>query len=336
MSKQTNPTLIGAFVVGAVALIAITAALLGGSEYFAKRLHYVAYFEESTKGLRTGSNVLLNGVRVGYVSDIALLVDQSTYQTLTQVTMEILPEDLIMTDFGEVINTIERRAPIGHDTMVREAGLRAQLETESFVTGTLIVKLDMRPETRAIYRGVKPPYPEIPTIPSNVQAVLAKIRAWFEKVGDEIDFEEMSVRISNILIGVEELANSADLRDTLAGMNKLVNGEEMQRLAATTEKTLQEIRQAATDTRALLSTVEDKVGTLGDDMQPALENLLAVMDEAEKTLAAAREQLEGESVQMYQLQNTLEEIESAALALREFFDLLQRNPEALLSGKKSQ
>ena len=76
MSKKANPTVIGGFVVGAVLLFAAGVALFGGSELFAKRFIYVAYFEEQTKGLRVGSNVVLNGVRIGYVSEIALLIDE--------------------------------------------------------------------------------------------------------------------------------------------------------------------------------------------------------------------------------------------------------------------
>ncbi len=334
MSKKANPTLIGAFVVGAVALLAIGTALLGGSNYFAQRLVYVAYFDESTKGLRAGSNVLMNGVRVGYVSDIALLVDQSTYETLTQVTMEILPEDLIMTDFGEVIHTEARRAPLGHDTMVENAGLRAQLELESFVTGQLNVKLDMRPETVAVYRGVEAPHQEIPTVPSSAQAFITKIRAWSERIGEDFDLEEISVRVNNILIGMEEFANSQDLRASLAGLNQLLNDDKLQQLAASVDMTLKELRAATSDARTLLQNTDAQVGTLADDLRPALERLASVMAETEQTLSAAKDQLRGESVQMYQLQLTLEEIESAALALREFFDLLERNPESLLSGKQ--
>ena len=91
MSKKSNPVMIGGFVVGAVVLLATGVALFGGSELFAKRYNYVAYFEEQTKGLRVGSNVVLNGVRIGYVSEIALLIDETRFETMTRVTLEILP-----------------------------------------------------------------------------------------------------------------------------------------------------------------------------------------------------------------------------------------------------
>ena len=103
MSKHVSPTLIGGFVVGAVAILAIGVALFGGSELLAKRYNYVAYFEEQTKGLRVGSNVVLNGVRIGYVSEIALLIDEAEYATMTRVTLEILPEAYIPLSNGKPV-----------------------------------------------------------------------------------------------------------------------------------------------------------------------------------------------------------------------------------------
>lgn len=334
MSKKTSPTLIGAFVVGAVALLLAGVAVFGGAEYFSKRMEYVAYFEESTKGLRVGSNVTLNGVKVGYVSDIRLLVDQSTYQTLTEVTMEILPENLVMTDFGEVISTLARRAPIGHDTMVQEAGLRAQLETESFVTGQLIVQLAMRPDTKPVYRGVNSPLEEIPTIPSNVQAVLAKIRLFTEKMADDFDMEAIAERLNNILLGVEQLTNSEDLRATFSGVNQLVNSPETQQIAAQVNQALASLNQAAEDISALATNSQGQIEGLSGDLKPALEGLTSAIGEARATLEAAKELIRGETVQSYQIQTTLQELERAAGALRDFFDYLERNPDALLRGKE--
>ena len=142
MSKQANPTVIGGFVVGAVALLAVGVALFGGSELLAKRFHYVAYFEEQTKGLRVGSNVVLNGVRIGYVSEIALLIDESEYATLTRVTLEILPEAYIPISNGKRISD-DLREVIEHDDLVHKAGLRAQLEAVTDSDGCGIEKIAM-------------------------------------------------------------------------------------------------------------------------------------------------------------------------------------------------
>ena len=60
MSKKNNPTLIGAFVVGATLLIAIGVAVFGGAELLAERRVYVTYFPEGTHGLRVGSNVTVS------------------------------------------------------------------------------------------------------------------------------------------------------------------------------------------------------------------------------------------------------------------------------------
>ena len=49
-----------------------------------------------------------------------------------------------------------------------QAGLRAQLALQSFVTGQLRVDLDFRPDTAAQLIGALPDIPEIPTVPSEL------------------------------------------------------------------------------------------------------------------------------------------------------------------------
>ena len=100
MSKKANPAVIGGFVVGAIVLLVVAVALFGGKELFVDRNEYVAFFQERTKGLRVGANVLMNGVRIGYVSDVALLVDAQSLSTLTRVKLELLPDTYIQTIEG--------------------------------------------------------------------------------------------------------------------------------------------------------------------------------------------------------------------------------------------
>lgn len=331
MSKQANPTVIGAFVVGAVILIATAFALFGGAQIFAAKNRYIAVFAEPTNGLRVGANVMLNGVRVGYVSDIDLIIDDVSFETDTQVVLELINED-IKTKSGDELDA-EFAARFNHERLIQEAGLRASLQMESFVTGQLSVALQLRPETEAVMRAVDPPYDEIPTVASNVQELLNNLQSWFAEIQENVDFRGLSQRLNDVLQALDDLARSEDMRESIAGINRLINDAEMQQLAGQVVATLEEMRQASSAASNLFSNTEKDVDMLVADLQPALKRLAGALDEAEQTLAAAKSQLKGDSEQFYQLGTTLDELERAARSVREYFDYMERNPEAFLQGK---
>jgi len=333
MSKKSNPAMIGAFVIGAVSLLALGVAFFGGSELFKKRVNYVAYFEEQTKGLRVGSNVILNGVRVGYVSEIALLIDEERYTTLTRVTLEILPDTYIPVRDGVPIAE-DLRDVIAHEELIQEAGLRAQLEIESFVTGQLLVRLDLRPDTPIQMAGVDSDYPEIPTIRSDIQELLTRMQRWLANIRDNVDVDALAEGVTNALNGIAALTNSPDLHESLAGLSEFVNDEDVQNLGASLQSALNEVSSAATEATALFRSTDAEIGEVAADLKPVLEGLSDTLLAAESTIDAARLQLRGDSEQVYQLQSTLKEVEGAAAAMREFFDYLERNPEALIQGKQ--
>jgi paraquat-inducible protein B len=331
MSKQANPTIIGAFVVGAIVLIATAFALFGGSQIFAEKYRYVAMFDEPTNGLRVGANVVLNGVRVGYVSDIDLIIDQVNFETDTQVVLELLPED-IKTKSGSKIGA-DSSTFLDHDTLIHKAGLRAALEIESFVTGQLHVELLLRPDTPPVMRAVDPLYPEIPTITSNIQELLNEVKSWFADVRENMDIGNLNRRLNNVLQAVDDLARSEDLHQSLAGMNRLINNAETQRVGEHIIAALEELRAAAAEANILFRDANKGVDVLTDDLKPVFDKLAAVLDETEQILLAAKSQLKGDSDQLYQLGSTLEELERAAKSVREFFDYMERNPESILRGK---
>ncbi len=333
MSKKAKPAVIGGFVVGAVALLAIGVALFGGRELFVERNEYVAYFDEGTQGLRVGANVLMNGVRIGYVSEIALLVDAQSLNTLTRVTLELLPNTYIQTlDGVPVAEGME--VSIGHDWLIDKAGLRAQLGVESFITGQLLIELSFRPDTLAQLRGVDSDLPEIPTVRSNMQELLDNLQDWMSDIQGGIDIGEIGQRVESILDGLDELAHSDDLRRSLEGFNALINDESMQNLSATLDTVLEDLRVTLAEAKQLLSSAGSDIDAIADELQPAIASLTAALVEAESMLASARGQLDGTSPQVYQFESTLRELEGAAIAIREFFDYLERNPEALIRGKK--
>ena len=82
MSKPASKTLIGVFVLGALALAVIALVIFGSGKFFERRITYVMYFDGSVKGLNIGSPVVFRGVKIGSVKDIELKADVKDFKAL--------------------------------------------------------------------------------------------------------------------------------------------------------------------------------------------------------------------------------------------------------------
>ena len=161
MARQARKTLIGAFVVGAVALAAVAIVVFGSGRFFQKRFTFVMFFSGSITGLSVGSPVEFRGVRVGQVTKIAAVLDPKTLSIAIPVYVEIDPKSLIISgseDAASVFSTHTLYEPL------LEKGLKAQLDIESFITRQLYINMDFYPDRPTKLLGLDPRYPEIPTI----------------------------------------------------------------------------------------------------------------------------------------------------------------------------
>jgi phospholipid/cholesterol/gamma-HCH transport system substrate-binding protein len=334
VSKPSNPTLIGAFILGAVLLLVAAVLLFGGTELFTQKRLLVSYFPDSVKGLRVGSSVLLAGVRVGYVKSIQLegrISNNETLETLVQVLMEVQPETFELFSDGTALSE-ERREQLTTDEFVK-AGIRAKLGIDSLVTGQLLVELDFQPEAPAIYRAPRKTYPEIPTIPSDTQQVIERLQDFFAKLTSEVDFPQIAKDIQGIAAGVNELANSPDLRAMLAGGSKLAN-DDLPRLTKSIEHALAELDGAIDDTRSLITHVDGRVDPLLAELIPTVQHLDAAIAGAEQVLQSTNSQLRQGSALTLEIQATLRDLQSVSRSASLLLDYLEKHPEALLRGKK--
>ncbi len=112
MSGKPNPTAIGAFVVGAIALL-LGATLFFGGKLFggsSGRFGATVIFTGSVKGLDVGAPVTLRGVKIGEVTDIHVGFDERTAEFVIPVTISLNREDL-----GIAKDVATRGQPAGAD-----------------------------------------------------------------------------------------------------------------------------------------------------------------------------------------------------------------------------
>jgi paraquat-inducible protein B len=130
MAKEANKTLIGAFVLGAVALILVGILLFGGGRFFKQSVVLVAYFDGSVKGLGVGSKVQLKGVTVGQVKDVRLLFNQDNLSFINRVIIETAPGKVSsFSDIGDALTIQEYDSEEIMDGLINR-GLRAKLDIE--------------------------------------------------------------------------------------------------------------------------------------------------------------------------------------------------------------
>jgi len=346
MSKQANPTVIGGFVLGALALVVVGLLAFTSGAWMRERVALVTYFTGTVQGLTVGSQVLFEGVPVGQVTDIGVDYVPARESFRIPVHYEVWPRQLHIlgaTDGGDVRAFLHQ--------LVEKQGLRAKLESVSLVTGQYVVTLSLDP-------GAPPrSYPLEPKGPVRVPPRPAT-RDQLEELFRSVDIAGLVASATRSLKALEALLGSPELKsavtnldDTLEGTKTLLtdlNGK----LAPLLDKldwTLTQYGELA-DTmegqvKPLANIIEERVGTVSTDLSSMARNLDAnitpVAKAAIKTLddAAAAMQavtsLVGEgSDTRYDLSQLLSEATRAAASLRAFADYLDRHPEALLQGKR--
>src|SRR5713226_10746088 len=104
MARQPKKAVIGAFVVGAVALAVVAIVVFGSGRFFQKRFTFVMFFSGSITGLSVGSPVEFRGVRVGQVTKIAAVFDPQALSIAIPVYIEIDPKSLIVLGYEDASN----------------------------------------------------------------------------------------------------------------------------------------------------------------------------------------------------------------------------------------
>jgi len=320
MSKPIGKPIIGAFVVGAVALAVAGLIVLGGGEFLKKKYMRVMYFDGSVKGLKVGAPVTFRGVEVGTVSNIAIRTNPEDLTVRIPVMIEIDPAS-IETSGGHFVDQIPRLV---------KRGLRAKLNLQSLVTGQLQIELDFMPDIKARLVGGKTKYAEIPTVPSTLSK--------FEKELEQIPIQEIGHRLASI----EKFLDNPELGQSVHNLNQTIL--DMQKLVKDVDRQVDPLLGSAT---AAIGHADELVLNVNKQIDPLAAGIKKTADAVTRTADTARPAIKevgkafaniavltGKgSEERKQLDRTLKELQAAARSIKVWAEYLERHPEALIRGK---
>ncbi len=318
MSEKPHTVAIGAFVVGALLIALTTVIFVLGTGVGAQRDKVIMVFDGSVKGLSVGAPVALRGVQIGQVTDIELILDADTVELIMLVEAELNTEN------------IRRRGDAEKDLTEEliSRGLRAQLNTQSLLTGLLYVHLDFYPETPVNLVDIDTPYLQIPTIPTGLERLTREVEA----------------------IDIAKIAR--DVEATVEGINAFVTGEGFQALPAELRQTLASLNSLSDDLRAQLKTTGPRLDRALDDASDVLartdaelsnisalvQTNLVTLEDAIGAFREAMTKVDGfvspDSATTHELNRALREISNAGRALQALAKTLEAQPEALIRGKR--
>ena len=339
MSGKAGKTLIGVFVLGALALLVASILLFGSGKLFSKTRAYIMYFDRSVAGLSVGSAVTFRGVKIGSVKDIRLELDPDTLEFSIPVLVEIMPDQIGIKQLA-TDNIPDMQYDEALSRLI-DKGLRAVLQQQSFVTGQLTITLDYQPEKPAIFRG-DGRVAEIPTVPSTIEEIANTL--------EKLPLNELVHHVTGAVKGIQEFFQSprlkelpTDAADMLEEARKLV-----QDLRATVGPVADQVNATLKSYDDLARRVDGHVAPLAGSISQTMDAyrqlaaeagknlrpLEGALTQAHDSLARMEQVIDPRSPTMGDLRRALQDMAAMAKSVKQLADYLERNPEALLRGKR--
>ena len=327
---KRNALLIGAFVIAALALIVVGVLWLSGNDLFSKKEEAMIYYQGNVSGLYVGAPVTFRGVATGQVEDIALEVDSRTLAARIAVRVRLQPKAMRFIDQNpgnepDIAQLVQR-------------GLRARLVAQSFVTGQKSIELDFVPNTPATLVG---------------DGRKAEIPALADRFGALIDqVAELPLRDT-----VEDIRSTVkELRGTLGAVQRTLDSTQLVLAAASDE-----VAKAGSASRGTLQAATEAIRVVQANSAATLtsitqladagkQTVIAAQPDLQRTLAGTREAAETARLAMSRvaemtapdaslradLDAAVRDLSQAARGLRDWSELLEEKPNAVIFGNRRE
>ena len=332
--NPTNQWKLGLFVALSLTLAFGGLVVFGANRLNRESFPIVTYFGESVEGLDVGSPVKFRGVQLGRVDGITFAPNQKD----VQVTCEIFLETVQRLGLRET-------APDTNIELALELeGLRLQLQ-RSGITGVAFLEADIFPEEKRVDAeyDFELPWNYLPSQPSTLRSIESGIEETLDTLPEVLTEAQRVLQVfersladarfgevSEELLGA--LSSARGLTDEVrgAGAGQMVG--EARELVGSYRAVADHIREGVDTLRTSLGRIDGLIATVEGDLEQAgfADAVDAVRDAARNIGSTASD---GSALTL-ELRQELRTAGETLESLRRLIDLLERDPSAVLSGRK--
>jgi len=334
MSKQVSPTLIGSFFLAALGLVIIAIMMFGGGNYFDKKDQFVLFFhsENNLNGLNVGAPVKLEGVQIGEVKEVVLLFDEKTLEVIKPVVIELDYKNILDDETDNDFNPKES----GHEKEVSvknliKKGLKAQLKSQSMLTGLLYIEFQFTPQDEVVMTGIN--FRNLKELPTTTNAT-EDLKREAQKVVDRIGKLPLEQIVEDLAVNMHEIKvilTSQSLKENRQGVNQSI--KEMEKLLINLNENftplMLNLNGTMKDTRVVVQEFSREIKPVLSTLEKTLNKATDLLSESQFAVRSF-EELSSPEAPLWQ---ALEALKEAAESTKNLTDTLERNPESIIYGK---
>ncbi|MFP5259313.1 MAG: MlaD family protein [Acidobacteriota bacterium] len=331
MNANSKRLMIGVFILGALVLALGAVFAFSSGLLFTKTMRCIMFFPNSVNGLQIGSPVLFRGVPLGSVKEISIEADAKGLNFNIPVVVELLGGKVQLTAPGTPgsLERLYQARKVSPGELLRQLikkGLRAQLVTQSIVTGQLAISLNLLPDAPERLVG-NTNLVEIQTVPSALEK--------FEKAIAQLPLQKLIDRFISATAGVENLFNSPEMIRMPHKFDAVLDSATatVVEIKAKVAPLADALEQALTSYSELAASLGQRSERLGLSAEKSFASFDAAMKDARSALGRFQKIMHADAPTITDLNRALNEIATAARAIRKFASFLERHPEALIQGK---
>ena len=320
MNKRGNLAAVGLFVFIIVAMT-ITMVLYIGDRTFSgkEQQRFELLFDTSVKGLNIGAPVTLRGVKIGEVTSIRTKLYGEQQQLLNSVVIAIYLDSIVYEGYdkkqGKLVDVL------------LDNGLAARLGLQSVLTGLLYVEVDMfGPPATPVH--LISDYPQIPTVPSNLEAIIQEF--------ESVNFSELAENLSQTMHNLATFTSSEELLNLVRVASTAF--ERMDYMAGSTSESMAGIRvefeEIASTMQAMKQLLENQLPPTTKQLNKTMAEMQQSMERLQETLTVVEDTMASDSPILFQLEQSTRDFSRASRAIEELSEMLEQQPSSIFFGRK--